>query len=309
MEPAWHPDPTGRHQYRWWDGSTWSDVVADHGIETRDPYEPTSGVRIISIGTTPGREDEWDQTAQVPSPTVEMPFELPRDQAEPLYASIPTSRSRHLGRWLTGGAVLAVLVIALVYVFAFRGGVLRVDEQTGIFTYRMTGATSFVVHDIKLERGQVVRFRVESPRDRDLVTYLLASKGVADQYATQYVSDLGKNIGVADPLDLINGYTDALQVYGEPAIREVVRGWVAIKQVDRCCNGAPDTGYIIATVKGTFRLVVTEVQGRDAQVRIVVEGLGRDLPTRAEMSDAYNTDGFFTDSYFYRESDPYLPKG
>jgi hypothetical protein len=34
---GWHPDPTGRHQYRWWDGTVWSDAVADQGVERRDP--------------------------------------------------------------------------------------------------------------------------------------------------------------------------------------------------------------------------------------------------------------------------------
>jgi hypothetical protein len=307
MEASWQPDPTGRHQYRWWDGSSWSDVVADHGIETRDPYEPTSGVRIISIGTTPTREDEWDPTTQTPAPSVDSPMELLFAETESVYSSIPTVRTRHLGRWLAGGVVVAALVIGAI--FLFRGGVLRVEEQTGIFNYQLKGATSFIVHDIKLERGQVVRFRVESPRNRDLVTYLMAPKAVADQFATQYVSDLGKNVNMTDPNDLINSYTDALQVFGDPSIREQVRGFVTIKSVDRCCNGAPDTAYIIATVSGTFRLVVTEAQGREAPVRIVVEGLGRDLPTRVEMSDAFNTDGFFTDSYFYKESDPYLPNG
>lgn len=34
---AWHPDPTGRHQQRWWDGATWTDQVADNGAVSTDP--------------------------------------------------------------------------------------------------------------------------------------------------------------------------------------------------------------------------------------------------------------------------------
>lgn len=26
---AWHPDPSGRHQQRWWDGGSWTDAVLD----------------------------------------------------------------------------------------------------------------------------------------------------------------------------------------------------------------------------------------------------------------------------------------
>jgi len=35
--PAWHPDPTGRHQQRYWDGGRWTGWVADGGVTGRDP--------------------------------------------------------------------------------------------------------------------------------------------------------------------------------------------------------------------------------------------------------------------------------
>ncbi len=34
---AWHPDPTGRHEHRWWDGIQWTDQVADGGVTSTDP--------------------------------------------------------------------------------------------------------------------------------------------------------------------------------------------------------------------------------------------------------------------------------
>ena len=37
--PAWAPDPTGRHQWRWWGGVAWTDHVADDGVATEDPLE------------------------------------------------------------------------------------------------------------------------------------------------------------------------------------------------------------------------------------------------------------------------------
>ena len=33
---SWEPDPTGRHQYRWWDGEVWTDQVADDGVQAVD---------------------------------------------------------------------------------------------------------------------------------------------------------------------------------------------------------------------------------------------------------------------------------
>ncbi len=34
---AWHPDPTGRHQQRYWDGARWSEHVSDDGQTSSDP--------------------------------------------------------------------------------------------------------------------------------------------------------------------------------------------------------------------------------------------------------------------------------
>jgi hypothetical protein len=34
---GWQPDPTGRHQHRYWDGSRWTNWVADGGTVERDP--------------------------------------------------------------------------------------------------------------------------------------------------------------------------------------------------------------------------------------------------------------------------------
>lgn len=34
---AWHPDPSGRHHLRWWDGVRWTDSVSDRGRPGTDP--------------------------------------------------------------------------------------------------------------------------------------------------------------------------------------------------------------------------------------------------------------------------------
>lgn len=35
--PGWHPDPSGRHWWRWWDGRSWTEHVADGGAPFIDP--------------------------------------------------------------------------------------------------------------------------------------------------------------------------------------------------------------------------------------------------------------------------------
>lgn len=33
---GWHPDPSGKHQQRWWDGAIWTSTVATDGVTSTD---------------------------------------------------------------------------------------------------------------------------------------------------------------------------------------------------------------------------------------------------------------------------------
>jgi hypothetical protein len=39
--PMWAADPTGRHQWRYWDGKIWTEYVTDNGHESQDPTAPS----------------------------------------------------------------------------------------------------------------------------------------------------------------------------------------------------------------------------------------------------------------------------
>ena len=41
LPATWAPDPTGRHQWRWWGGVAWTEHVADDGIVDEDPIFPS----------------------------------------------------------------------------------------------------------------------------------------------------------------------------------------------------------------------------------------------------------------------------
>jgi hypothetical protein len=45
--PGWHPDPSGRHRWRWYDGNRWSAVVADDDEHVFDDlrYRPPGRAR------------------------------------------------------------------------------------------------------------------------------------------------------------------------------------------------------------------------------------------------------------------------
>ena len=41
VNPArWATDPTGRHELRWWDGTTWTEDVSDGGVRSLDAIDP-----------------------------------------------------------------------------------------------------------------------------------------------------------------------------------------------------------------------------------------------------------------------------
>ncbi|CAN5244918.1 hypothetical protein BH20ACT3_BH20ACT3_05170 [soil metagenome] len=42
--PNWYPDPMGRHEYRWHDGTAWTDHVSSHGRQATDPLAGPSQV-------------------------------------------------------------------------------------------------------------------------------------------------------------------------------------------------------------------------------------------------------------------------
>lgn len=36
IPPQWHPDPTGRHELRYWNGTDWTDDVSNAGVASKD---------------------------------------------------------------------------------------------------------------------------------------------------------------------------------------------------------------------------------------------------------------------------------
>src|SRR5918994_5797893 len=71
--PGWLPDPDARHEYRYWDGSGWTDDVADGGVASTDPV--SGGVPAPpppSSGVEPGGEPGTEPTTQI-DPTEEFP--------------------------------------------------------------------------------------------------------------------------------------------------------------------------------------------------------------------------------------------
>jgi hypothetical protein len=48
---GWHPDPTARHEYRYWDGAQWTDDVSDGGVTSTDPVAGGTPAQGVAGGT------------------------------------------------------------------------------------------------------------------------------------------------------------------------------------------------------------------------------------------------------------------
>ena len=47
--PNWYPDPMGRHEYRWFDGTVWTDQVSSHGRQSVDPVTAQANVPVRDV--------------------------------------------------------------------------------------------------------------------------------------------------------------------------------------------------------------------------------------------------------------------
>jgi hypothetical protein len=110
--PGWLPDPTSRHEYRYWDGSRWTDDVADRGVASTDALDAGPPVASDPNPTAADPTQQVDATRQYPGagqqPTPTSPYH--GDDYGPGQAPPPTRRRPPPGLV----AALAVLVVALI---------------------------------------------------------------------------------------------------------------------------------------------------------------------------------------------------
>lgn len=95
QQPAgWYADPTRRHTYRYWDGSTWSNQVSDGGTSGLDPTEMDA-----TSATTPPAPGTQAPGARTTTPTVEV-----------------TQRSGGTGIGTIVGILIGVVIVILIVV-------------------------------------------------------------------------------------------------------------------------------------------------------------------------------------------------
>ncbi len=201
VHPAqWAPDPFGRHQLRYWNGTDWSNEVADHGVAGVDPAVVAG--TAFSAGALAQGPPTTPLVLQPMAPSTVSPLAAP--SSAPAHTTMRRCRDRHLAAaarhrlqsWCSISGQRVVLVGPLVIGRAPRA---QTTEPT---------ATLLAVDDPTMSMS---------------ATHLM----VGPQPGGAWVQDIGSTNGsaVVDPF----GVTTALI----PGVRSTVVGGSSIRFGDR----------------------------------------------------------------------------
>lgn len=178
---AWHPDPTGRHELRYWDGSQWTDHVSDSGVQSTSPLngdpaaggadagqaqseQPATEAAFADRGGPQDQEQPWAQQEQPQhapqgQPPAEQPwaqqqaapsFGGPANQQVPADAFAGISGSLIDGRFTEvegAGAVLQnkrLLRVRITEPFMAKQGAMVAYQGNVNFAYQGGGAAKFL---------------------------------------------------------------------------------------------------------------------------------------------------------------------
>ena len=72
MAADWYPDPTGRFDHRYWDGSAWTDYAARGGVQSQDPVAGGASVGPLPAMPSPAGLGGPAATSSRPSPSTKV---------------------------------------------------------------------------------------------------------------------------------------------------------------------------------------------------------------------------------------------
>ena len=137
---SWQPDPSGRHETRWWDGQRWTDHVNDYGLTSVDPLAPAAPSTVLQPPPSAPAET-MAQTRYEPAypPTMQQPtLAQPMYQPQPQWGGSGRAPANRLP--LVIGGVVAVIAIGVGAFF-----LLNSDPQNATTTTATTVPGTTVV--------------------------------------------------------------------------------------------------------------------------------------------------------------------
>ena len=101
-KPDWYPDPQGRHELRYWDGTTWTEHVSNRGVQSVSPVESS---------TAAGHAGDFGALGSL--------------DAEVLWQG----ERKSLTTAMTGGKVVSARYVVTSQVITFSAGLLSTKEE------------------------------------------------------------------------------------------------------------------------------------------------------------------------------------
>jgi Domain of unknown function (DUF4041)/T5orf172 domain/Protein of unknown function (DUF2510) len=93
MSGQWHPDPMGRHQLRFWDGTVWSEHVSDNGVTSIDPLHHPPPIAVPVTAVQPVVNAAWASPAAT---TIAVPSR-PQQPIAPVVTGPASASSEKVG--------------------------------------------------------------------------------------------------------------------------------------------------------------------------------------------------------------------
>ncbi len=169
-DPAgWHPDPTGKHELRYWDGYAWLDNVSDQGTTATDP-----------LGGTP-----------LPPPS--------QVAARAQAGAATGARKRSSLAIIVAAAVAAVVIIGVAAFLLTRdsggGGTAKLGDKPVTFTDEGKDENHPTVHTFDIDGNQVVTVSVNADDDSKTAGLIVETDQQTVNDVTDQISDASDVIG------------------------------------------------------------------------------------------------------------------
>lgn len=279
--PAWHRDPLGRHEFRYWDGATWTARVSDAGQISADP---------IGAGPAPASSGPASASSG-PAPAASGPV-LEGYGPTPSPAPPPAGRSS-TGRLLAIGAVVAVVVIGGL--FAFKA--LRGDDGTGVTSGAITSDGDIAVREVSLSEGDVLRVLLtpENGFDPSLAIGITPETFARYDFGDSSDATIGYNpasdsfFSDADEAIACDVSSDDFsEDVGDVECREGRLIPLYASYDDGDDEGDQQFVTLIAPASGTYGVMVRGEDGDEGTFRLRVDRAS----TGAQVDDEFYSDGF-----------------
>jgi hypothetical protein len=184
---GWLPDPTSRHEYRYWDGGDWTADVSDAGVAATDPMPAPA-----PVAATPAR---------APEPT-------------PDRASTASTRSRRNSRLpvIVAAGVVVVLLVGFLVTRGGGGG----GGSAGLGTTKgNVPANGVFIHHVEVPANSVLLVKAIPEGSFDLVLSLAADFPTIEKYKNNFgATNFGRGAAKIDSSDSTFGALDLSTVKG-----------------------------------------------------------------------------------------------